>query len=104
MTNLELMLEICQHRKADAMKLFTEAEIELFDQGVRQAVKDGNKIRGEELAEFFIRTFNQRVSAYNDKAEAYNKSIYNGTHPALGGGIFDDTVGSWWRDIKSIWR
>ncbi len=94
MTNAELMYEVLITRRNDVLKIFTEAEIDLFDQKLRQV----NKKRGEEIAEFFVRSFNERVAAYNVNVEKYNMSIYNGTHPALGKGIIHDILNG----IKSI--
>lgn len=92
MTNAELMVEVCITRKGDVAKLFTGVEIDLFDRNIRQAVKDHDKKRGEEIAEFFVRTFNERIAAYNENVTVYNMSIYNGTHPALGKGIVSDIL------------
>jgi hypothetical protein len=104
MTNAELMYEICTNRKSDVEKLFTGVEIDLFNRSILQATADGDKKRGEQTAELFVRTFNERIKAYNENVTRYNMSIYNGTHPALGKGIIDDTIGAWWRDIKRALR
>lgn len=61
MSNLELMLEICQNRKDDLKKLFSGVEIELFDRCVRQTIKDGDIKSSEEIADLFVRTFNERA-------------------------------------------
>lgn len=61
MSNLELMLEICKNRKDDVKKLFSSVEVELFERCVLQATKDSDVKVSEEVADLFVRTFNERT-------------------------------------------
>jgi hypothetical protein len=104
MKNSELVVELFQTRPGDAVKLFTRDEIEVLTQKLENSTTQTDK---EVLCGQIIDLWNQRVLQYNQYAERWNQSIYDGTHPALGKGIVSDIreVGSqMWNDFTSMFK